>query len=293
MNDTIEGEVETPDQEVATVSDNAVAVFNPLDAEPVAFAKHLAIRQENYDALQSHLMAMLVPGKDFGKIHVVSKNKCQEGARCTKSYHFSDNQLFSPGADKILGILSLGCVYPDIADYRKAILAGVRIEEILVDCHIFGHGEQVIAVGAGACERSEMKDNSLNLTIKRACKRARLDAVKRLPVISALFEGDFLDKVDKHAKGNKNNTVAGRQPKVKNIWDTGAVLEVCPVGTAIKGKPWHEIDTEALQYLVAHMGHKPDILRAAEGELSKRASAADSLDTHPSAPTTDEDIQND
>ena len=293
MNDIIEGEVETPDQEVATVSDNAVAVFNPLDAEPVAFAKHLAIRQENYDALQSHLMAMLVPGKDFGKIHVVSKNKCKDGARCTNAYHFSDNQLFSPGADKILGILSLGCVYPDIADYRKAILTGVRIEEILVDCHIFGHGEQVIAVGAGACERSEMKDNSLNLTIKRACKRARLDAVKRLPVISALFEGDFLDKVDKHAKGNKNNTVAGRQPKVKNIWDTGAVLEVCPVGTAIKGKPWHEIETAALQYLVAHMAGKPDILRAAEGELSKRASAADSLDTHPSAPTTDEDIQND
>ena len=70
----IEGEVidEDPGKEVATASDNAgvVQVFNPLDAEPVAFARQLQIRQDNYDNLQLHLQGVLIAGKDFGKIHV-------------------------------------------------------------------------------------------------------------------------------------------------------------------------------------------------------------------------------
>ena len=83
MNDIIEGEVETPDQEVATVSDNAVAVFNPLDAEPVAFAQHLAIRQANYDALQSQWMPIPLPGRASGQIHACRQHICPEAGRRT------------------------------------------------------------------------------------------------------------------------------------------------------------------------------------------------------------------
>ena len=46
------------------------AIFNPLDAEPVAFKQALESRSANYDALAMHLRGILVAGKDFGRIHI-------------------------------------------------------------------------------------------------------------------------------------------------------------------------------------------------------------------------------
>lgn len=276
MANTIEGDLleESPGQEVATTADTAGAtiVYNPLDAEPVAFSRQLSTRQENYDQLRMHLIGVLVPGKDFGRIHV--SKRCDNKYRCDNPGHFSGNTLFTSGADKILGILGLGVHYPDVQDYKRAALKGMPLEDIIVDCQVLGMDEQQISVGVGACSRSEIAGGNLNNTIKRACKRARLDAVNRLPVISALFEDDFLDQVEERAKHNKNNTTAGRVQQVSKKWDTGARLAVCPIGKEIKGKPWHEIETGALEWLVANVTDKPDILRAAAGELSKRVSAS-------------------
>ena len=134
MSDIIEGEiVEDPGTEVVTVSDNAGAVvsFNPLDAEPVAFARQLTERQNNYDQLQMHLRGVLIEGKDFGKIHVVGKNKCENPWQCTNPRHFSPYTLFAPGADKILGILGLAVHYPDLKDYKRAVLQGNKIEDVI------------------------------------------------------------------------------------------------------------------------------------------------------------------
>jgi hypothetical protein len=276
MNDkkVIEGELEEqPGQEVAAPNANAgaVQVFNPLDAEPVHFTRQLATRQENYDNLREHLFGVLVPGKDFGKIHVVKD--CDNKYSCTNAYHFSGFQLFAPGADKILGILGLSVHYPDLQDYKRAVLKGLEIKEIIADAQILGHGEQVIAAGVGACARSEISGGNLNNTIKRACKRARVDAVKRLPAISALFEDDVLAELEAAAKRNDNNAARKRTQKVKNKWDTGARLEICPIGRHIKGKAWRDIDTDALEWIVAKVTDKPDVKRAAEEELSKRNSA--------------------
>lgn len=286
MKDIIEGELEKePGKEVATVDDNAGAVvsFNPLDAEPVAFARQLASRQSNYDQLQMHLRGVMVAGKDFGRIHVMPKNKCKEGARCLNEYHLSPWTLFAPGADKILGILGLAVHYPDIKDIKRAVLEGHKIEDVITDCHILGLSDQVIAEGAGACSRNEM-NGDLNRTIKRACKRARLDAVLRLPVVSALFESDFLKQMATAAAKNGPNSTAKRTQTVKNPWDTGAILEVCPIGNEIKGKAWRDIDTGALEWLVANVTDKPDVTRAATGELSKRVSATDPGSIRSSSP---------
>ena len=292
--DDIEGQLvdENAGKEVTPTSDNAGAkqVFNPLDAEPLAFARQLAIRQDNYDQLKMHLVGVLVPGKDFGKIHV--KKDCDNKRSCTNDYHFSGFMLFAPGADKILGILGLSVHYPDLQDYKRAALKGMPIEEIIADAQILGHSEQVIATGVGACARSEPNIKDLNRCIKRACKRARLDAVSRLPVISALFEDDFLQHVADRAKRNDNNSTRSRTQKVKNPWDTGARLEVCPIGTHIKGKAWRDIDTDALQWIVAKVTDKPDVTRAAASELSKRVTATDSGSTRSSSsPDSDGDRQ--
>ena len=289
-NEIIEGELaeSSSKTEIVKQGDKAGVVieYNPLDAEPVAFKAQLARRQENYDNLREHLFAILVPGKDFGKIHVVKD--CDNKYTCTNDYHFSGYELFAPGADKILGILSLAVHYPDLKDYKRACLQGHPIEDIIADAQILSHNEQVIAAGVGACSRSEISGGNLNNTIKRACKRARVDAVKRLPTISALFEDNILEELAAAAKRNDNNAARKRTQTVNKRWDTGARLEVCPIGRDIKGKPWREIETDTLKWLVAKVTDKPDVTRAAAEELSRRSSAGSSSIRTPPSPASDD-----
>lgn len=286
--DYIEGELahDEPRTAVATRTEQAVQVFNPLDHEPVAFSRGLVTRQQNYDALQSHLEGVLVKGKDYGKIHV---KKCDNKFNCTNPYHFSGWELFSPGADKILGILGLGVHYPDIGAYRTAAIEGRPIQDVLTDCHILGHSGQVIAEGTGACSRDKV-EGDLNRTIKMACKRARLDAVKRLPVVSALFESDFFDRT---AGNDPPPSATARGQKVDPVkkWDQGAVLEVCPISKKYKGMKWRDIPTDALQWMAENVNDKPDVLRAVTAELAKRGPAttdSGSIRT-PLPPSTPED----
>ena len=289
--DIIEGELadEQPGRAVTTRDDKpgAVAVFNPLDAEPVTFTRQLQTRQDNYDNLREHLFGVLVPGKDFGKIHYVKD--CENKKSCSNPYHFSGYTLFAPGADKILGILGLTPVYPGYEDYIRAAVTGKQIEDVIIKCQVVGSSDQVLSEGMGACSRSEISGGNLNNTLKRACKRARVDAVKRLPTVSALFEDDVLAELEAAAKQNQMNSARKRIHQVKNKWDTGARLEVCPIGRHIKGKLWHEIETDALQWIVAKVTDKPDVKRAAEEELSKRSSAPGSSSIRtPSPPASDE-----
>ncbi len=267
--------------------DSQAVVFNPLDAEPVSFAKQLATRQENYDQLALHLRGMLIPDKDFGRIHV--KKDCDNKWSCTNEYHFSGYELFAPGADKILGVLGLGVEYPGLEDYKRAAMKGMPLEDIIIDAHVVGVGGQQIASGMGACSRSEIAGGNLNNTVKRACKRARVDAVKRLPAISALFEDDFLAQVARDAARGKQRSTTERAQKVKNLWDTGADLLVCPIGQTggkMRDKRWAEIDTDALEWLVANVTDKPDIHRAAAKELAirHRAQRAGGETQHASSP---------
>ena len=291
----IEGELDesASKTEVIRYSDQSgvVLIGNPLDAEPVAFTRQLQTRQDNYDNLRQHLFGVLVPGKDFGKIHVVKK--CDNKYTCTDPYHFSGYELFAPGADKILGILGLVPIYPGYEDYIRAAVTGKEINDVIIKCQIVGTGDQVLSEGMGACSRSEISGGNLNNTLKRACKRARVDAVKRIPTVSALFEDNVLAELEAAAKRNQMNSARKRSQTVKNKWDTGARLTVCPIGRDIKGKLWREIETEALQWIVAKVTDKPDVIRAAVEELSKRETTppeSGSIRTPPSpaSPTEDE-----
>lgn len=286
----------SPRRDVAVHRETPAAVFNPLDAEPVSFKNQLANRQENYDALAMHLRGVLVPDKDFGRIHVCPKSKCPEPWHCSPEKapgHWSGYELFASGADKILGILGLAVDYPDLQDYKRAVLKGFKLEEVIADAHILSHGDQVIASGAGACERHEV-NGRLNNCIKKACKRARLDAVKRLPVVSALFENDFLEQVAREAAARKGNTTSARAQQVRHRWDTGVKLDTCPIGRAHKDKPWREIPTDYLEWIAREGDDKPDIKRAAVEELSKRGSASGSgsIRTRPSPTSPPTNIEN-
>lgn len=267
---------EVPDpseQAVAHRQETQAQIFNPLDAEPVSFKRQLTSRQENYDALAMHLRDILVPDKDFGRIHVANKQKCPRPWECSPEInrgHWSDWQLFSDGGDKILGVLGLGVSYPSEQDYVRAALKGMSILDVIMKCYIESHGKQIIAEGMGACGRDEV-GNSLNNAIKRSCKRARLDAVHRLPAVKSLFEADFLAEVAAAAAKKKGgNTTSARARQVRTKFDTGAHLEVMPIGRQLKGKRFADMEDRSLAWIVEQMKDKPDIEAAARRELERR-----------------------
>ncbi len=270
----VEGEIiDEPSEDlpaVASENSHQVVSFNPLEANPVAFKRALVSRSENYDALAMHLRAMLVPGKDFGRIHFASKDKCPQWWNCSpeaEPSHWSDYGLFAPGADKVLGMLSLTPSYPGEQDFIRAALRGQDIQDIIIKCLIVGLSSAVIAEGMGACSRRDMKGD-LNNTVKRACKRARVDAVMRLPAISALFEDDFLAQLDRDAV--KNNSTTSRQQQVKAEHDTGAELQVWPMKGELEGQRFDQMDDGALDWILRTIKDKPDVIRAAEREHARR-----------------------
>ena len=60
-----------------------------------------------------------VEGTDYGRIHVVSKNKCSLGSRCRNPAHFSKPSLWKPGAEKICGMLGVTVHFPTLHDYEQ------------------------------------------------------------------------------------------------------------------------------------------------------------------------------
>lgn len=245
--------------ELTLREDKPVQIFNPLDAEPISFKRSLENRSENYDALALHLRGILVPGKDFGQIHV--KKNCDK-YRCTDPAHLSDYGLWAPGADKVLGILGLAPAYPGEEEYIHASTHGLLITDVIIKCYIVGLDERRIVEGMGACSRDEPNIGTLNNVLKRACKRARLDAVLRLPSISALFEDDFLREIAREAR-NKNSTTS-RQQQVSPKHDTGAMLQVFPLKGNLAGQRFDEMDDGALDWCIRTFEtSKPDIHKAA------------------------------
>lgn len=256
---------------------NQVAIFNPLDAEPVEFHQKLISRRDNFDVLAALFRDMLIPDKDFGRIHHANKTDCPNKWQCTyeqNPHHYSDYGLWQSGADKVLGMLGLGVTYPDESDIRRATLKGMDIRDVVMKCFVDNGRGQVISEGMGAATRNDEKGD-LNKTIKKACKRARVDAVMRLPAISALFEEDFLAQIaaDAANKPGGNSTTA-RMQKVNPRHNTGAILRVFPMGGKLRDQKFSEMEDSAIDWcLETFETQAPDIFNAAKREHDRRNSA--------------------
>lgn len=168
----------------------AVVAANPLDISPEAFSGALARRGQNRKALMVWVRESLVSGVDYGKIHVVSKNKCDRGNACTNPYHFSKDCLFKPGAEKIAGMLGVTPTFPTLHRYEEAALAGVALKQIILRCHMVDSAGRVVADGIGA--RSLDQDyGDINKSLKMCAKSAHIDATLRMAGLSEVFTQDL------------------------------------------------------------------------------------------------------
>ncbi|MGZ8212916.1 MAG: hypothetical protein ACXWTP_00240 [Methylosarcina sp.] len=174
----------------------AIIAANPLDLPAETFKEGLDRRKQNRAALMAWVREALVDGLDFGKIHVVSRSKCQAGNNCKNPAHFSKPSLFKPGAEKICGMLGLTVRYPTLPDYEKAALNGAQLSQIIIRCEILDASGRVVADGVGA--RIIAQDNGdINKALKMAEKSAHIDATLRMAGLSEVFTQDIEDMLQR------------------------------------------------------------------------------------------------
>lgn len=174
----------------------AIVAANPLDLPAATFKEGLDRRKQNRAALMVWVRDALVDGTDFGKIHIVSRSKCQAGSQCKNPAHFSKPSLFKPGAEKICGMLGLTVRYPTLPDYEKAALSGAKLSQIIIRCEILDASGRVVADGVGA--RVIAQDNGdINKALKMAEKSAHIDATLRMAGLSEVFTQDIEDMIQR------------------------------------------------------------------------------------------------
>lgn len=180
---------------------------SPLDVSPEAFRGALARRGENRKALMEWVRSSLVQGVDYGKIHVVGKDKCSKGKFCDNPYHFSKDCLFKPGAEKIAGMLGVTPTFPTLHKYEEAALSGILLKQIILRCHMVDASGRIVADGIGA--RSLDQDyGDINKSLKMCAKSAHIDATLRMAGLSEVFTQDL----DQMAADGKLAPVESQHP---------------------------------------------------------------------------------
>lgn len=268
---------------------------NPFDQDPAQFALQVQQRGQNYEALITWLCSHMVLGEDIVQVHFVKKSNCGAGGppNCTPTtnpFHWSDPDLSKKGAEKICGLLGLSTRFLGMEDFRRMALKGVKIQDVICDCELAGASGVAMSQGTGACNIDEVS-GSLNNAMKRAAKRAHVDAVKRIAGLSGIATEmkrrmPPLD-LERAKAGLPQRTPGpvGEKPEVKAAHNTGAALTHCPIGKW-KGAPWREVESDYLEWIVRELKDKPDLLKAAAGELAKRRKPdSGSTHTQPPAPS--------
>lgn len=277
---------------------------HPLDADPKQFAVQVRQRGENYSALVAWLCEHMVIGEDLVQVHIVKRDKCDpRHSGCSPAvnpYHWSDPTLSKKGAEKVCGLLGIGVRFLGMDDFRRAALKGIEIRDVVIDCELYNSSGAALSQGTGACNLDEVQGN-LNNAMKKAAKRAHVDAVLRVAGLSGIATEikRRMPPVDPEraaqglppraapaqaAEGGDRAEVAGRG------YSTGAKLSHCPIGKH-KNKPWREVPSDYLEWICRELADKPDLVKAAGEELKKRrASAGSPAHTHsPAAPSHGQD----
>lgn len=160
---------------------------------PGELTENLQFEKERRTLISTYIKENLVEGTDYGKIHVMPKDKCSTPWDCKKESHFSKPCLFKPGAEKFCSLLQLRAEFS--TDKETMTMLGNQPGVIVYLCQLVHiASENVIAEGRGACALSE-KGGSANTAIKIAEKRAKIDAVLSLG-LSDTFTKDLEDIAD-------------------------------------------------------------------------------------------------
>jgi hypothetical protein len=237
---------------------------SPLDLPTEQFRAGLNRRRDNRAALMEWVRAALVDGVDYGRIHVVGKNKCRLGNRCQNPAHFSKPSLFKPGAEKICGMLGVTVHYPTLVDYEQAALSGVRLQQIIIRCEIQDAAGRVVADGVGA--RSLQQDyGDINKSLKMAEKSAHIDATLRMAGLSEVFTQDLEDMIPAGSDSPAGKPADSSTPSPQ----AGDPCGSGPVTSGKNGASISEAQRKRLEARISELGLERERVKAWVHKASK------------------------
>lgn len=150
----------------------------------------LDIQTEQRQLIKEFINKHLAEGTDYGKIHVVKncfKEEKQRGS-CDIEYHYSKPILFKPGQEKIFSLFGItDKLEKDLDAYD--MLPDVK-GLVAYKCTMYQR-DKIIGEGRGAATLTSERSDP-NATIKKAQKRARMDACLSLG-FSEYFTQDLDD----------------------------------------------------------------------------------------------------
>lgn len=176
--------------EVASTAarDTAFSIISGVTTEELKQA--LVIQTEQRALIQQFIKNNLVVDIDYGRIHVVKNCAAEEKQRgsCNRDYHFSKSILFKPGQEKIFSLFGITDeTERDLEAYEML----PNVSGLVAYKCVMYRGNKRIGEGRGAATLAGTQ-NDPNSTIKKAEKRARMDACLSLG-FSAYFTQDLDD----------------------------------------------------------------------------------------------------
>lgn len=150
----------------------------------------LTVQTEQRALIQEFIKENLVNDIDYGKIHVVKNCPLEDKARgsCDRDYHYSKSILFKPGQEKIFSLFG---IQDELERDEEAYSMLANVPGLVAYKCTMYRGDNKIGEGRGAAVLSSTQ-NDPNATIKKAEKRARMDACLSLG-FSAYFTQDLDD----------------------------------------------------------------------------------------------------
>lgn len=139
---------------------------------------------------EQYIKENLVQGVDYGGIHI-NKN-CQSPWDCKNKNHFSKPILFKSGSEKFMSLLHLTAKFKKDVDTWQML--GEQKGLVAYICELYNSKGEMMGEGRGAASMSE-SGATPNTIIKKAEKRAQMDAILRTGGLSDVFTQD-LDDMD-------------------------------------------------------------------------------------------------
>lgn len=188
-----EGEFAVPAGTQLMVAPTITPPTQWMDSDPAALREDLDRRQLNRDALMEWLADAMVEGVDYGRIHIKMKNsegvKCTAGNQCTTAWHWSKQNLWKAGAEKICGMLGLRPTWPKLDEELASVKGGAKI--ITLRCELLDQHNQVQGDGIGARSLDDDSGN-INKALKMAKKSSLIDATLVAGGLSEVFTQDLV-----------------------------------------------------------------------------------------------------
>lgn len=236
-----------------------VQVRNAFDLGPAQFKAGLKRQGENRDSLMTWIKGSLVEGVDYGKIHIVKRDKCPKGKYCENPHHFSKDSLFKPGAEKIVGMMGFRAIWPTLIQYEQAAIEGKQIQQVALRCQLVDRTGNIISEGWGA--RSLQQDsNDLNKAVKMAKKSGLIDAVLNAGGLSEVFTQDVED-MDRESFADDVPFDPYNQEQIR----FDGTVEIDPAKAfpfgKHKGQPWSDVPLDYLEWALAKMNNLDPGLR--------------------------------